>query len=107
MKKSEAKKLAKTVKAEDLKQMFVNARKGVTKWDEPSRLNKGLSRGTAFNVLVKCVHTKSEIGITNMLVEFGDWLPGYTPQVKQERKRTNPVHQDPIDLKDLKDFCDI
>ena len=84
MNRQEAKKLALTISIEDLKQMFLNAQEGIKDWNETSRVNKNITKGIAFNILSKCyddegVWRKESVGSiiakTNMLREFGEWLP--------------------------------
>lgn len=101
MRKEEAKRLAERVTTSELKQMLFNAKRDIKNWTDPSRSNKGISRGAAFNIFAKCVDTKSKLAITNMLVEFGEHLPNYTPVDKIKKDVVKPTHQEPIDITDL------
>jgi hypothetical protein len=100
MQRHEASKLADTVSASDLKQMFINAKKGIKDWEKVSRVNKGLTKGTAFNILSagNITEKTAHIAKTNMIWEFGEWLPNYEKEIKPQRKDVKPTHQEPVDL---------
>lgn len=102
MERNAAKKIAETVSVEDLKQMFINAQNGIKEWTKVSRVNKGLTKGTAFNILSKCgVDEKSSIlAKTNMVREFGEWLPNYEKEIKPTRQEVITTHQEPVKLED-------
>ena len=89
MSKSEAKKLAETVTISDLRLMFVNAFNTITKWDEPSRINKGMSKGAAYNILGKSGFDgmMHKIAKVNMIREFGEYLPTYKKKEPVKRKK--------------------
>ncbi len=100
MNRNEAKKLSETVTLEDLKQMFVNAQAGIKNWAETSRVNKGMTKGTAYNILslkkeYASINELHILGRTNMIWEFGEFLPGYQKQPKKQKPSINPVHQEP------------
>jgi hypothetical protein len=100
MNRNEAKKLAETVSVEDLKQMFINAKNGIKDWTKVSTVNKGLTKGTAFNILsVGTLDEKTHIiAKRNMLREFGEFLPGYVKPVKPKKIVNQPTHQEPRNL---------
>lgn len=107
MNRNEARKLAETVTNEQLNEMFKTAKEQVKNWDETSRNNIGLTRGVAFNILskgfgkdfdpTKQIHI---IGKTNMIREFGEFLPGYEKPVRKKKTDFKPTHQNP----DFSDF---
>ena len=100
MNRNEAKRLAETVSADDLKKMFINARNKIMDWTQVSRVNKGLSKGTSFNILSKCgIDEKTHIlAKINMIWEFGEYLPNYEKEVVNKKKAQKPVHQEPVEL---------
>lgn len=102
MRRHEARKIAEGVSVEDLKQMFLNAQNGIKDWTKVSRVNKGLTKGTAFNILSKCgIDEKTHIlAKTNIVWEFGEWLPNYRKEVKTKSQSAEPTHQNPIKLDD-------
>jgi len=100
MTRAEAKKLAEKVSVADLKFMFVNAYAKIRDWQKPSRVNKGMTIGTTFNVLSKggIDSNTHMIAKTNMIREFGEYLPNYEPPVKKTKTNNNIHHEDPIFL---------
>ncbi len=71
-----------------------------TDWERQSRVNKGMTIGTTFNVLSKCgvdsnTHILAKI---NMLREFGEYLPDYEPPAKKTKKNSSAHHQEPNPL---------
>lgn len=99
MNRSEAKKLADTITNEQLQAMFDNAKAKITNWKAVSKVNKGMTRGTAWNILAKDFDvTKSHhrLAKMNMLREFGEFLPGtMKPSKNTHTVSGNPVHQEP------------
>jgi len=100
MNRNEAKELAQTVSIYELKEMFVNAQNGITDWTKISSVNKGLTKGTSFNILTtgginKDTHMMARI---NMIREFGEWLPNYQKKLSVIREQPIPIHQEPIKL---------
>ena len=101
MTRAEAKKLAQKVSVADLKYMFVSAYSKIRDWSKPSKVNKGMTVGAAFNVLSKCDIDKNTHIMTkiNMIREFGEYLPDYEPPVKKERKTNSALyHEEPTFL---------
>lgn len=102
MNKKDAREIAETVSLEDLKQMFINAQNSIKDWTQVSNVNLGMSKGVAFNILSKGVNncaTSQEIhvlGKTNMLREFGEYLPNYQKKVKVKKSYPAPTHQEPV-----------
>lgn len=101
MNRNEAKEIAETVSLEDLKKMFLTAQSSIKDWTQPSIVNKGLSKGVAFNILSAGIGAKSsasEIHIMakkNMVREFGEYLPGYQCKQKVQKTAIPPSHQEP------------
>jgi hypothetical protein len=101
MRRSDARKLAEIVTNEQLKQMFDNAKVGIKDWTKVSSCNIGFTKGVAWNILTKGFDVIKPIHIlakTNMIREFGEFLPGELKQKVSRNKRNiiNPVHHDPI-----------
>lgn len=102
MNKQQASVFAEIVTLEDLKQMFRNAQKYIADWTVVSRVNKGMSKGAAYNILAfepnhySSIEEISKLAKINMIWEFGEYLPDYKKQVKKTRAgKTTVVHQDP------------
>jgi hypothetical protein len=95
MDRNEARKLAETVSNEEIAQMFLNAQKSITDWTKVSGVNKGLTKGTSFNILSKEGVSKHILGRTNQIWEFGEFLPNYQRPVKQKKPTITPTHQEP------------
>ena len=100
MRRSEAKTIAEKVTVDELKQMFINARKGIKEWEQVSRVNKGMTKGTTFNILSKCGISDNThiLAKTNMVWEFGEWLPNYKKEETKKKSEVKPVHQEPKPL---------
>ena len=99
MTRSQAKKIAETITNSELAQMFENARTGIKNWETVSRVNKGMTKGTAWNILAKRFDPDAlhhMLAKTNMVREFGDFLPDHLkPASKAKRPQPAPVHQSP------------
>lgn len=106
MNRADARQLAETVSVADLKQMFVNVERGFNAWEIPSRVNMGMTKGTTFNILTKCGidENTSILAKTNMIWEFGEYLPNVPTKDKKVKAKINPVHQEPNKLDE--DFFD-
>lgn len=105
MNRKNAKEIAETVSLEDLKQMFINAQNNIKDWTQVSNVNKGLTKGTAFNILsygiwgideAKEIHIMAKI---NMIREFGEFLPNYQKKTKTKKILPQPKHEEPIFIK--------
>lgn len=78
MNKRSARKIAETITNDQLLEMFNRAKEGITDWTKTSSVNKGMTKGAAWNILAKDfdVSAKHHILVkTNMVREFGDYLP--------------------------------
>jgi hypothetical protein len=89
------------MKEEQLIEMFETAKVKVIDWGKVSSVNKGMTKGSAWNILAKGIKSgvKTHImGKINMVREFGEFLPKeflseYETVKKQDN--TTPHHQDP------------
>jgi len=99
MNRKQARKIAETITNEQIKQMFDNAKAKIKDWTKTSLINKGMTKGVAWNILAKDfdLETKHHILVkTNMVREFGEFLPDeLKPKKKEKRQFTQPTHQDP------------
>ena len=101
MNRNDARKLADIVTNEQLKQMFDNAKANIKDWTKVSSCNLGFTKGVAWNILAKDFDVTKPIhvlGKTNMIREFGEFLPGELKQkiARQKKSYGKPVHHDPI-----------
>lgn len=100
MNRKQAREIAKTITNEQLKEMFDNAESNIKDWEKTSIVNKSFTIGTAWNILTKGFKIDSHNHIlakTNMVREFGGFLPEQLKPIKKEkRKLPIPIHQDPI-----------
>ena len=101
MKRSDARKLAEIVTNDQLQQMFNNAKEGVKDWTKVSSCNISFTKGVAWNILEKDFdinHSYHILAKTNMIREFGEFLPGELKQKVARNKKPLivPVHHDPI-----------
>lgn len=98
MNKAEAKRLALILTNEELLSMFDNAKCKIIDWAKVSNVNKGMTKGTAWNILAKDFDTEKNyhnLTKVNMIREFGDYLPGYEKAIKLKNVVINVVHQEP------------
>lgn len=104
MNRTTAKLLAETISLNEIKQMFLNAQSNIPDWTQASKINKGMSKGAAFNVLTagmdkyESAEKIHHMAKTNMLREFGEHLPNYQKPVKTNKNYPTPTHQDPKKL---------
>lgn len=99
--RDEAKRLADTVTEQEVKQMFLNAQNSIKDWTKVSRVNNGLTKGTAFNILTKCkINVSDSLITTNMIWEFGEYLPNFLKEIKEKKSQPQPTHQEPEKLND-------
>lgn len=100
MNKKVARKIAETISNEQIQQMFDTAKAKITDWTKTSLVNKGMTKGVAWNILAKDFDLHAEhhiLGKTNMVREFGEFLPNeLKPDKKERRKSAPPTHHDPI-----------
>lgn len=100
MNRKDARKIAETITNNQIQQMFENAKASITDWTKISSVNKGLTKGRSWNILARNFDVKSNYHIlakTNMVLEFGAYLPAeLKPKKKKEQFKNKPHHQDPI-----------
>jgi hypothetical protein len=99
MNRNDARKIAESITNAQLLDMLNRAKKEIKDWTKVSSVNKGLTKGTSWNVLAKDFdvnHNYHIMAKTNMVREFGEFLPVEIKPKKKTKKNTNPVHQDPI-----------
>jgi hypothetical protein len=99
MNRIDAKKIAEIVTNEQLDEMFNVAKIGIKDWTKVSNVNKGMSKGSAWNILAKNfdVNIKHHImAKINMIREFGEFLPEEL-KIKKKSKvsQLRPFHQEP------------
>lgn len=98
MNRKTAREIAETISNEQIQQMFDKTKKEITDWTKTSLVNKGITKGAAWNILAKDFKLDSKHHIlakTNMVREFGEFLPDELKPNKREKRRfTLPIHQD-------------
>jgi hypothetical protein len=100
MNRNDARKISENITNEQLQQMFENAKAKITDWTKVSNVNKGMTKGTSWNILAKDFDVNVKYHIlskTNMIREFGEFLPDQLKPQKSNRKFHDkpPIHQDP------------
>lgn len=99
MNRQDARRIAETITNEQLLQMFKSAKENIKNWNCPSIVNKGMTKGTAWNVLAKnfdVTHDHHILAKTNMVREFGEFLPDKLKVKKHKPSRSvEPIHQEP------------
>ena len=100
MNKANAKKIAETITFEQLAKMFSNAESNIVNWEEVSAVNKGMTKGAVWNILIKGLTRNimnQPLALKNMIWEFGDHLD-VDLKIKPKKKIKSDVeifHQDP------------
>ncbi len=95
----DAKIIADTITNEQLKQMFDAAKVGIKDWTAVSSVNKGMTKGLAWNILAKDFDVNKnyhDLAKINMIREFGEFLPNNLKPKKEKKESRKPTHQDPI-----------
>jgi len=101
MNKSDAKRIAETITNDQLAAMFERAKSGITDWEKVSDVNPGMTKGTAWNILSAALAASGgarmrQLGVTNMVWEFGDFLDdALKPAKKKRASAPAPYHQQP------------
>jgi hypothetical protein len=90
MNKKDSKIIAETITNEELLDMFNNAKENITDW----------TKGVSWNILAKDFdmnHKYHILAKTNMVREFGEFLPDQLKPQKINKQSSNnpPVHQEP------------
>ena len=101
MNRTEANRIAEIITNEQLKEMFDNAKGQITDWTKVSLVNKGMSKGAAWNILGKDFTVDYNYSIwakSNMIREFGFYLPESLKPKKVLHFANAPsiIHQEPI-----------
>jgi len=102
MNRRDARKIAEVITNEQIQEMFNNAKSNISDWAKVSNVNKGITKGTAWNILAKNFDITINHHIlakTNFVREFGDFLPEEL-NLNQNKSKIKqiiiPVHQDPM-----------
>lgn len=99
MNKYDARKIAEVITNEQLKVMLIAAKNSIKNWTKVSNVNKSFTIGLMWNILAADFDTEKEYHIlakTNMIREFGRFLPNNIKSQLKKRKQTQkPVHQIP------------
>lgn len=98
MNRSNAKKIAETITNQELSDMFEAAKLGITDWTKVSNVNKGMSKGVAWNILAKDFNVDGVHHILakiNMVREFVEFLPNNLKPSKKVKQIVPVVHQEP------------
>jgi hypothetical protein len=98
MERSKARHIAETITNEQLKEMLDRAKENIKDWSKVSTVNKGITKGTAWNILGSNFDVSKEHHIltkTNMVREFGEFLSEDLKPKKKEKVKIIAFHQDP------------
>lgn len=100
MNRPDARKIAEYITNDQLKQMFENAKKNTTDWKQVSYVNKIMTKGTAWNILFGAFRPDGNnhvLGKTNMVREFGEFLPEEFKPKKFKKKSLSITahHEEP------------
>ena len=93
-----ARTIAEKITNQQLKEMFDLAQANIKDWQKVSNINKSLTKGTAWNILAvafKESDSHSLLAKTNMVREFGEFLPDQVKTEKKSKPIIIPVHQEP------------
>ena len=99
MNRTDARKIAEIITNKQLKNMLDAAKFSIKDWTKVSIVNKGLTKGSSWNVLGRdfdITHNYHILGKINMIREFGEFLPDELKIKKSKKVYPPPVHQDPI-----------
>jgi len=98
MERYKARNIAETITNEQLKEMLDRAKENITDWTKVSNVNKGMTKGVAWNILGSNFDVSKEHHIlakTNMIWEFGEFLSDELKPIKKVKPTIVPFHQDP------------
>lgn len=98
MNRSDARKIAETITNEQLMEMFETAKSKITDWTKVSVVNKGITKGVAWNILAQkfdMSHNYHVLAKKNMIREFGEFLPAELKPKKNSKIIMTPIHQEP------------
>ena len=98
MERYKARNIAETITNEQLKEMLDRAKENITDWTKVSSVNKGMTKGVAWNILGANFDPTVQHHIlakTNMIREFGEFLSDDLKPKKKDKPKIIPFHQDP------------
>ena len=103
MNKNQCRELADKITEAEMTEMFENAKVEIKDWTKISRINKGFTRGVAWNILYAAFTSESPFRIQsrlakrNMIFEFQDFLPKHLIPEKKVKNKTDVkiTHQNP------------
>lgn len=99
MNKHYAKQLSDKIDNMQLQEMLDEAKTTIKDWTIASNVNKGISKGIAWNILAKNFDINEwhhPIVKYNLIREFGEYLPEYLkPKPKEKSMAIKISHQDP------------
>ena len=98
MNRADARKIAEVITNQQLQDMFNTAKNSISEWNVRSNVNKGMSKGAAWNVLASnfdIEHNYNVLAKTNMVREFGEFLPNDLKPKKKIKTLGDFVHQEP------------
>ena len=102
MGKNEAKRIAEIITYEMVLEMFERAKDGIKDWESASNVNKGLSKGAAWNILYpgrldhSIMKGNHKLALINMLREYGDFIKDEYPKPqKPQKEKLEIFHQNP------------
>lgn len=98
MNRSEAKKIAKAITNIQLQDMLNKAKENIKDWTDVSKVNIGMTKGTAWNILAYNFDPSQDYHIlykTNMIREYGEFLPDNMKLKKKKRSIEHLIHQEP------------
>ena len=93
-----AKELSLLISNQDLNDMLVNAANSNIDWTKPSKANKGISRGSNWNMFCKDFDINiiyDNIVKYRMIQEFGDFLPLKYKTEKKVKRVVSTTHFEP------------
>ena len=98
MNRTDARKIAESITNEQIQEMFNQAKINITDWTKVSCVNKGMTKGVSWNILAKDFDVKIKHHIlakTNMVREFGEFLPDDLKPKKKVKNKIITIHQEP------------
>lgn len=100
MNKTNARKIAEFITNEQLQQMLDKAKIEIKDWTKVSSVNKGMTKGTSWNILASDFDVNKTYHIiakTNMIREFGEYLPENLKikKIPKDNMIKKPIHQEP------------
>lgn len=108
MNKNSAKRIAREneISYGEIKEILTKARASDINWEAVSSVNKGITKGVAFNIFWKGITDEdhvvpySTLYAQNVLREFGEFsqYADYNNPKKQRNATTKVVHQEPMEI---------